>query len=339
MASQPALVDLTGPIFIGAILNWMLLGTLTLQVYIYYLESKTDRKLIKATVYFLFLTDLLQTGLATDYAWKTLVFFDPTVLQDVPRSSLSLSFVNPVISAVVQIFFAWRIWHLNRSKYARVFPVLIVLVALMQAISAIVASIRFTLTSDIAQLAKLRDGFTVWLAGTFVADVLIAGCMVYVLRKAQARAFSLRSETILTRLLMNAVNTGAVTAIGAGVELIMFLVFTTNNYHQAPAFVLGKLYSNVLLANLNARAQNKNLGMDTHLNSTAAGQSSVSSTAIKLSRMGATVGFPSSRSRQGNDLESGVIHIQTEVVDDTTDSQQDKKRADVDGHLNKPGMF
>ncbi|THV04740.1 hypothetical protein K435DRAFT_850589 [Dendrothele bispora CBS 962.96] len=314
--APPPLVELTGPIFIGAILNWALLGTLTLQVYIYSLESKKDRKIIKATVYSLFVIDLLQTGLATDYAWKTLVFFDPNVLLDVPRSSLSLSFVNPVISAIVQIFFAWRIWYLNQSKWARVFPILIVLVALMQAISAIVASIRFTLTSDIAQLAKLRDGFTVWLVGTFVADVLIAACMVYVLRKAQQRAFSLRSETILTRLLMNAVNTGAVTAVGAGIELIMFLVFTNNNYHQAPAFVLGKLYSNVLLANLNARAQNKNLGMDANLNSTGAGQSSGSSNAYKLSRMAPTVGFQSGRSRADNDLESGIIHVRTEVVDD-----------------------
>ncbi|KAF5368898.1 hypothetical protein D9758_002938 [Tetrapyrgos nigripes] len=253
-----------------SIMTRLLLGTLGLQFYIYYLECHDDRKAIKAVVYFLFIGELIQTALSTDYAYKTLVsgWGDPRILVDVPRSSLSLSIVNPILSAVVQIFFAWRLWHLMPGKYGYIFPVLIVLVALMQCTSALVASIRFTINSDLALLPSLSSGFTVWLAGSFVADILIAMCMLFVLKRAQAKAVTKRSETLITRLLVNAVNTGAVTAIAAFIDLILFVVYKDNNYHQAPAFLLGKLYSNVLLANLNARVQNKDLEMETQITPT-----------------------------------------------------------------------
>ncbi|KAK7462792.1 hypothetical protein VKT23_007374 [Stygiomarasmius scandens] len=288
---MPTLNELTGPIFIGAILNWLLLGTLSVQVYIYSLECRDDRRAIKAVVYFLCLGDLIQTGLATDYAWQTLVnhWGDPTILVEVPRTSLSLSFINPILSAVVQIFFAWRLWYLMPGGfYGKIFPVLIVLVALMQCLSALIASIRFTVTSDLSQLPALAAGFTVWLAGSFVADILIAMCMVFVLKRAQSQTVTKRTETLVTRLLLNAVNTGAVTAVAAFIDLILFVVYKDNNFHQVPAFLLGKLYTNVLLANLNARSQNKDLGMDTQINTTVSEeeQPKGSSESIQLSTMG-----------------------------------------------------
>ncbi|THU88742.1 hypothetical protein K435DRAFT_305028 [Dendrothele bispora CBS 962.96] len=164
----------------------MLLGSLVVQLYNYCLTCSKDRKIIKFTVFFLFICDLVQTGLATDYSWKTLVRFwgDPTILAQVPDTAVSLSVINPIISGIVQIFFAWRIWHLSsEQKWFRVFPVLIVLVALMQAISALVASIRFFAGGgNLALLPALKPGFTVWLVGSFIADILIALCMVYLVR-------------------------------------------------------------------------------------------------------------------------------------------------------------
>ncbi|THV04739.1 hypothetical protein K435DRAFT_790744 [Dendrothele bispora CBS 962.96] len=276
-------------------------------------------------VYFLCLGDLIQTGLATDYAWKTLVshWGDPTILVEVPRSSLSLSFINPILSAIVQIFFAWRLWYLMPGgNVGKIFPVLIVLVALMQCLSALIASIRFTVTSDLSQLPALAAGFTVWLAGSFVADILIAICMVFVLKRAQAQAVSKRTETLVTRLLMNAVNTGAVTAVAAFVELILFVVYKDNNFHQAPAFLLGKLYTNVLLANLNSRAQNKDLGMDTQIHTTMSedeeAQPKGSSESIQLSTMGMTSSL-TSRTGTGAVRPSRISHMTMETMTTSTD--------------------
>ncbi|KAK7437379.1 hypothetical protein VKT23_018624 [Stygiomarasmius scandens] len=315
-AIPPQQIELTGPIYVGTILNWMLLGSLVVQLYNYCLTCSKDRKIIKFTVFFLFVCDLVQTGLATDYSWKTLVSFwgDPTILMVVPDTAVSLSVVNPIISGIVQIFFAWRIWHLSgEQKWFRVFPALIVMVALMQAISALVASIRFFAGGgDLTLLPALKPGFTVWLVGSFIADILIALCMVYLLKRAQTRSFSKRTDSVLSRLVVNAIHTGAVTAIAAGIDLALFVRFENNNFHQAPAFLLGKLYSNVLVANLNARAQHKQMGM--------AGQYSDSSRpthqegSYSLSQFRAT---DATRMRHHDmDLETGVVHIRTEIIAD-----------------------
>ncbi|KAF5351363.1 hypothetical protein D9758_007982 [Tetrapyrgos nigripes] len=301
-------------------------GCLVVQLYNYVLTCSKDRKIIKFTVFFLFFCDLAQSGLATDYSWKTLVssWGDPLILQNPPDTAVSLSVVNPIISAIVQIFFAWRIWNLSAEhKWFRAFPVLIVMVALMQAISALVATIRFFAGGgDLTDLPALKPGFTIWLVGSFVADILIAGCMVFILSRARRKSFSKRTESILSRLVVNAIHTGTVTAVAAGVDLALFVRYDDNNYHQAPAFLLGKLYSNVLLANLNARAQHKRLGMPGQYSDTTSRPTGGDS--FGLSQFRAT-GSNISRTRNMNDLEPGVVHIRTEVMSDDDDATNTSK--------------
>ncbi|KAF8874412.1 hypothetical protein BD779DRAFT_1566644 [Infundibulicybe gibba] len=307
-------VGLAGPIFIGIILNWCLLGSLAVQVYIYYLSSRSDRFGLKFLVYFVFVADLIQSGTATDHAWKTLVTFwgDPEILSKVPKTAITLTIMNGIISAIVQIFFAWRIWFLNKTVIGRAFAVLIVLIALMQSLSTLISSIRFTVMSgDLSILPSVTTGFTVWLAGSFAADILIAGSMLYILGKARAQSFSKRTETMVSKLMANTIQTGAVTAIAAGVELILFLVYKNNNYHEAPAFLLGKLYSNVLLANLNARVQNKRLGDDVQFMSTAhSSENARSETAVRITKLSQR------KTVSDDDVEMGIVRVHKEVVSD-----------------------
>lgn len=56
----------------------------------------------------------------------------------------------------------------------------------------------------------------------------------------------------MTKLIVLTVQTGFITAAAAGVQLTLFLLNPTN-FSDIPAFILGKMYSNVLLATLNAR--------------------------------------------------------------------------------------
>ncbi|KAF4568256.1 hypothetical protein EYR36_010265 [Pleurotus pulmonarius] len=304
------------PSFVGAILNWSLLGSLAVQIYVYIQHSMQDPWMIKGTVFLVLIMDLTQTGVSTDYAWKTLVshWGDPSILSVPPPSSVSVTIMASIISMVVQIFFAWRIWMLNRqSKIFMVFPVAIFLVAIMQCSSALVAAVRFTFVKELSQLSELTPGFTVWLVGSFVADILIAGCMLYTLHRARKRSFSGRSESVLTRLVRNTIETGAVTAVAAGVELVLFLVIPETNYHVTPAFLLGKLYSNVLMANLNARGHSKATGMDVSMGS--ASSHNRYETSVKLARMGPGVSDGTDPSRSVHRSPMPVpVHISAEVT-------------------------
>ncbi|KII83979.1 hypothetical protein PLICRDRAFT_69612, partial [Plicaturopsis crispa FD-325 SS-3] len=98
-----------------------------------------------------------------------------------------------------------------------------------------------------------------WLAGSFTSDFLITGSLLHILFEARSRTPIKKTSNILTKLIAVTVQTGFITAVVAGLQLIASLInFATsdsgqNQYYITFSFLLGKLYSNVLFATLNAR--------------------------------------------------------------------------------------
>ncbi|KII83630.1 hypothetical protein PLICRDRAFT_180237 [Plicaturopsis crispa FD-325 SS-3] len=248
---------LIAPFFIGSIINWLLLGTLTVQLYIYHSAQAKDQLIIKVLVYGVYALDVLQTIFATIASWDYLVkgWGNELVLAEAPWSSSALTICSPIIALIVMLFFGWRIWRLKNNIISHAVVVLIVLIAFMQCISGVVSSILFLVNPTREELLKIQSGFTVWLAGSFVADVLIAGSLIVILRELRAKSPFAATDNLVTRMMAHTVQTGLVTAVAAGLEMILFLAFKTNNLHGVLAYILGKLYSNVLLANLNARTR------------------------------------------------------------------------------------
>ncbi|THU87165.1 hypothetical protein K435DRAFT_804535 [Dendrothele bispora CBS 962.96] len=320
---QIQLKNSTGPIYVGTILNWMLMGSLIVQLYNYYLTCSKDRAIIKFTVSLLFICDVAQTALATDFSWKTLVssWGDPTILVLVPKTALSLSVVNPIISGIVQMFFAWQVIVPVKRRLS---VTDLMYITGEYGTSAEIKSglgllghklsphlLFFVGGGEMQSLPALKPGFTLWLVGNFVADIFIALCMVYLLMCAKTKSFSKTTEGMLSKLVINAIHTGAVTAIVAAINLALFVSSDTNGYYEAPAFMLGKLYSNVLLANLNARAQHKQMGLGGEYSES---DRQIHDNAYDLSRFRTT---NVARTRQ--DLETGiVIHTET-IVDNLND--------------------
>ena len=63
------------------------------------------------------------------------------------------------------------------------------------------------------------------------------------------------THTIVMRLVHLVVETGALTATAATLDLILLLAFPDDNYHAAVTFTLAKLYSNSLLVLFNNRTR------------------------------------------------------------------------------------
>jgi len=120
-------------------------------------------------------------------------------------------------------------------------------------ISAFVGSALFLRVDDVSVLPKLTVAFQIWLAGSFAADVLIAITMLAILRGMRSRSTFRDTGDIITKISRHSVQTGALTALSALAQLVLFVRLPTTNLHQVFAYILGKLYSNSLLANLNAR--------------------------------------------------------------------------------------
>jgi hypothetical protein len=75
------------------------------------------------------------------------------------------------------------------------------------------------------------------------------------LSEARSKSPFKRTETVVTKLIVHAVQTAAVTAIASLIWLILYTTMPNNFVSLTTVFMIGKLYSNALLANLNARSR------------------------------------------------------------------------------------
>ncbi|KAJ4477881.1 hypothetical protein C8J55DRAFT_606600 [Lentinula edodes] len=249
--SRNDIIWLAGPRLIGILFNWSLLGVLTTQVYIYYLNFPKDLKWHKGLVYLVYLLDWAQTCSATYDAFHWFVYGWGSIdaLYDLYSTFLNVPILSSVIAAIVQAFFAWRIWRLTQS---RIISILIVLLALLQLGGGIAVGIFvWRDSSEVARSDGLVSAVGVRLAGSAFADTVIAISMTYFLLRSKSQVMG-HMNNVVTRLIRLTIETGTMTAIAAIVDLVFFLK-ATNGLHQVSGVILCKLYSNSLLVLFNNR--------------------------------------------------------------------------------------
>ncbi|KAF7296878.1 hypothetical protein MIND_00919300 [Mycena indigotica] len=325
---------LTGPMLAGTQANWLLLGTLTLQVYKFFVCFPKERAWIKAMVYTLFILECTQTGVTSHFAYSLLVlgWGNPAVFAKLPWSSLATPIFTGITSATVQIFFAWRIYTLKGEHLlAKLVCVLIVMASflgLMSSLAAFVTDGLFAVTTELSKLPPLMTGVKVWLIGSAVCDVLITISMLIILTQYRMKTPWKRTDSIITKLIYNVIETGAITTIVAVADVTLFIVSSQTNLHQTPAFMLGKLYTNVLLATLNARAV---MGTPSGLNAASGDREGTHGTH--------EMNWRGQRSNERDLESSGVqrkVQIST-VTRVTTDSDQKDRYGHADAKL--PAAF
>ncbi|KII88016.1 hypothetical protein PLICRDRAFT_176755 [Plicaturopsis crispa FD-325 SS-3] len=246
-----------GPYLLGTGVNWALLGCLSVQVYLYSLSSTSDRRAVKVLVYAVYLVDIIQTVIATYCAWVQLIY-KPYGYGDVLEydwSNVTLSLFAGTVSFTVQCFFAWRIWVLQDTGIMRKLVVCIVMLAVVQCSGAIAVSCQFFIDREFKRDQAIEPS-VIWLGASLLCDILLAGCLSHFLRVARNQTPFAATKTILTKLLILTVQSGVITAVAAGMQLAAFTAGSlgvSNYWDMGLALVLGKLYSNMLLASLNAR--------------------------------------------------------------------------------------
>ncbi|KAJ7186879.1 hypothetical protein C8R46DRAFT_1206873 [Mycena filopes] len=210
---------IVGPMFIGNILNWMLFGTLIMQLWTYYHNFPHDSRPLRGLVYLVFFMDAVQTVLLTHHGWwfTITIWGVPDKFEELVWSAPTIPFMAGLISGSVQCFYAWRIWVLTNNKWMHGVSVLIVLVALTQALNAMVAAL------------------ITWLAGSLANDVVITTCMLWILTRAKNQSAWGPTESLLTKLIHRVIQSGET------VHLTLV------------AYILGKVYSNSFFLTLNLR--------------------------------------------------------------------------------------
>ncbi|KAJ7729817.1 hypothetical protein B0H16DRAFT_225706 [Mycena metata] len=248
----------TAPILAGTQANWALLATLAVQVYTFHVRFPNERRWIKILVYTVFPLELTQTGVSSHYAYWVLAlgWGNTTALQILPWSCLATPIFTGITAALVQIFFAWRIYLLMRKTvWACVITAVIVLLAMIQGVTILIVVVRFAHATAFTNVTKIGVGVKTWLIIAAVCDVFITTILIIIFHqyRIQLPAEERRTDTFMVKLMLNTIETGAVTSVTAIIYLVLFLLYPQSNLEEIPTFILGKLYANVLLFTLNVR--------------------------------------------------------------------------------------
>ncbi|TDL27173.1 hypothetical protein BD410DRAFT_487816 [Rickenella mellea] len=222
----------------------MLYGVLCSQIYNYYVSFGSDGHATKLIVGILLFLNTVGIAMQSDAMYYYLIqnFSNITAISHANWTINLQGFINALVTSICQFFFAWRVWRVSRGSYFLT--------------GAIVAS-------SCVQLGKFTDkGIRVTnsmntipismnLGSSLLCDLLISfSCCFYL---AKNRTGFQRMDNVINSLMLYSVCTGIVTSTVAIAVLILFFTMKTTLFHVGVGFLVGKLYSNSLMANLNSR--------------------------------------------------------------------------------------
>ncbi|KAF9524362.1 hypothetical protein CPB83DRAFT_897990 [Crepidotus variabilis] len=238
-----------GPMLLGVMMNMVLYGVLIVQCYHYYQTYKKDAPWIKLLVLYLFVVESINTGCDIYIIYQPLIerFGSPDAQKYFPTLFAAEPITIVAISTPIQLFFAWRIWVLTKSK----------------ALSGVICSLAlasfgkfYYLTSDrrslFARKAELHTPALVWFLTACCADVLITVTLVFTLQSKKTGFVA--TDDAISRIIRMTVQTGMITAICAIGDVVFFMTLPKTALNFLWDLALAKLYANCLLSTLNARA-------------------------------------------------------------------------------------
>ncbi|TFK90194.1 hypothetical protein K466DRAFT_638889 [Polyporus arcularius HHB13444] len=228
---------LIAPLFLANSLNWLALGVLLVQCCFYLQNFPTDQRWIRVLVASIFVLELVQTATTTHQAWWYTVtnWNNPAALLTFPWSAMTVPIMAGIIAAIVQMFYAWRVFVLSSNWILCGMAILIVVLSLLQCITSIVVSVLFQLNATPVELERLRHGFELWITSSFVCDVLIAGNMLYILYTVRNQSIWERASGIVGRLIGITIGTGAAIALCGALTLGLFATTVGASFQYLPA--------------------------------------------------------------------------------------------------------
>ncbi|SJK98193.1 uncharacterized protein ARMOST_01454 [Armillaria ostoyae] len=245
--------QLSGPQIVGYLLHWGLFGTLSVQLYLYYLAFPNDRQFIKYLVYGVYIVEFVQTILASHDAFASFGygFGDLDALTDVHFNWLIVPIMTAITGSVGQGFYAYRIFILSKS---RIVPVFVICVSLTSFVAAIITGIHVFKAGDITKLNVRTTSISVGItcASSALCDIIIAVYMTYYLLRSNTTGFH-RTRILVTKLIRLTIETGSLTAVVALATLILFFAFPHQTFYATAALVVSKMYANTMYMVLNSR--------------------------------------------------------------------------------------
>ncbi|GAA5992152.1 hypothetical protein JCM11641_003256 [Rhodosporidiobolus odoratus] len=255
--AAPAIPDMDptiGAFLIGTIFSIFLAGVTCVQVVNYYEHfGRSDIKLLVGVVTGLLICDLFHTAICsyTIYFWTVTHYGNLASLVHAPWTFTWDPFLTGVVTSVVQLFYAWRVFVVSKRKW--ILPICIGALSLLQLAFAVGGTWKiYMLNREFARFDEFRYGVALWLLAAAAADVLITASLIGYLHRAASNVHQ-RSTSIVRRIMRITVETNGLTCLVAVADAILFVARPKQSWHVIPNLSLVKLYFNGCLVSLNAR--------------------------------------------------------------------------------------
>ncbi|KAJ6456505.1 hypothetical protein C8R45DRAFT_1034710 [Mycena sanguinolenta] len=258
----PGVELLFGPLLIGVILSTLAYGIMSVQMLSYYQTYKRDARWIRYFMLYLFCAEtvnlLIEIGIIYEplivrYGAQRAHIISPILL---PGDAVSIV----ASSTPVQLFTAWRISVITGSI---VLPLLISLLSVISFGGGMLVTVFVSLRNEFREFTSFSGAIIVWLVSSALCDVLITAVLTYSLTTRKTGFSSVDGQ--INRIIRLTVQTGAITAVAALADVILFLAFPATTLNFIPDFPLSKLYTISLLSTLNARARGRSQDAENRL--------------------------------------------------------------------------
>ncbi|KAJ6553799.1 hypothetical protein DFH09DRAFT_1495363 [Mycena vulgaris] len=243
-----------GPLVAGLMIQQFFVGIITAQAGYYYSRfTQRDSK------FYLWLVAVLLVFNALDAATDFHILYRSAVTHYGIYCFFDLQtwtmWAEPAITAVVrclaQMFFmecCWKVTHKSRLVFA-----VLTCLLLFSLGSGLAVSVSFFQVKLFSKLAKIPIPITLWLSSTAVTDITIA-CILCISLARSKPPFQ-NTRTVITRLIKLTVETSAVTALVAFLNLIVYFALPGTAYHLYPQFSMCRIYMITVLTTLLERNQ------------------------------------------------------------------------------------
>ncbi|PBL03611.1 hypothetical protein ARMGADRAFT_24330 [Armillaria gallica] len=246
--------DTFGAMLIGALVTMATYGITTLQAYFYFMTYPQDSPAIKSFVGLIWTLDTVHVVfMCHAIHWYLIAGFgNPALLVEGTWSLFSSIMINVIIAFLVQCFFAQRIHGLCPKPYRWWMTSVIGSMVFahfcfgLETVGQFFVKKEFSRLNEVNFVAVLPFGIT-----AILSDILIAVGLCLLLERSRTNFAN--TNYLIKTLIGYAITRCLLTSLMAVVEVIVFVTKPTSFYSFAIDFVIGKLWSNSLLASLNSR--------------------------------------------------------------------------------------
>jgi len=246
-----------GALLVGGSIALVLSGIVTVQCIIYFKLYPNEARIRNLVVVAVWILDLLHSTFIVTSLYDYFIHFfgDYSRIAIIPWSIALSVVVTAIQTLIVHWYFAHKIYQSSERNWWITGP--IVLLAFLRLLAASGSTTEMIRLHRYAVFNEKYPGwiFTTGLSLSASVDIIITAWLCYFLQKMRRRTASTMMAHVVNTLTLYTLENGFLTCLTTTASLICWLAMPNNLVFLGLHFVIGKLYANSLLINLNTRKE------------------------------------------------------------------------------------